>query len=79
MSLAIDVDTVTAVLLSDGWHDVADDTFVLDAYEFIYGGQILHGGGNGGVCSTGFNFKEPSGAWLCGPLTAVLAVQHKRR
>jgi len=35
MSLAIDIDAVTAVLLADGWHEVMDDSFCLDAYEFI--------------------------------------------
>jgi hypothetical protein len=35
MSLAIDIDAVTAVLLADGWHEVIDDSFYLDAYEFL--------------------------------------------
>ena len=35
MSLAIDVDRVARVLLDDGWHDVADDSFAIDAYEYV--------------------------------------------
>jgi hypothetical protein len=35
MSLYINPGKVTAVLLADGWHDVADDSFDLDAYEYV--------------------------------------------
>lgn len=35
MSLMIDIDNVTAVLLADGWHQVHGDSFDLDAYEYI--------------------------------------------
>lgn len=77
MSIAIQVDNVTAVLLADGWHDVADDTFDLDSYEYLHGDHLLHGGGNSGVCATGFTFRETGGQLLSGPLTAVLAVRHK--
>lgn len=35
MSLAIDVDKVTAVLLADSWHEVAAASFALDSYEYI--------------------------------------------
>lgn len=41
MSILIDIDKVTAVLLPDGWHDVAwkddESTFELDAYEYVDG------------------------------------------
>jgi hypothetical protein len=35
MSLAIDVDNITHVLLADGWHDVHDASFGTDTYEFV--------------------------------------------
>src|SRR5712692_11207555 len=36
MSLAIDVDHVSEVLLSDGeWHRVAEGSFELDSYEYV--------------------------------------------
>jgi hypothetical protein len=39
MSLAIDIDKVSDVLLADGWHHVefakGQSTFVIDAYEFL--------------------------------------------
>jgi hypothetical protein len=92
MSLAIDVDEVNRVLLSDGWHDVAARSFALDSYEFLWSGvdgltvhdliakghepQVLLGGGQSGICSIGFTLKDgASGQMICGPLTAVLAVQ----
>lgn len=84
MSLAINPDNVVAVLLADGlgWHEVAGDSFDLDSYEFIEphpnpdrDGLVLHGGGQSGVCATGFAFMDTGGDWLCGPLTAVLAVR----
>jgi hypothetical protein len=51
MSLNIDIDKVTAVLLADGWHDVAWDnesTFELDAYEYVDGDHLaqLHARGS---------------------------------
>ncbi len=77
MSLAIDVNAVERVLLADGWHDVINESFDTDAYEFIEmddkESRILHGGGNSGVCATGFRFQEKD-HWVMGPLTAVLAV-----
>ena len=35
MSLAIDVDNITHVLLADGWHEVHDASFGTDTYEFV--------------------------------------------
>lgn len=51
MSINIDIDKVTSVLLADGWHDVAWDdesTFELDAYEYVDGDHMkqLHAKGS---------------------------------
>ena len=35
MSLTIDVDNITHVLLADGWHEVHDASFGTDTYEFM--------------------------------------------
>jgi hypothetical protein len=93
MSLAIDIDKVTEVLLVDGWHRVADDSFFLDAYEYIEPRErkdpILHfGGGQGkGAPSTGFGFSEQLAAktgasggtvTIYGPISAILAVRTKK-
>jgi hypothetical protein len=89
MSLAIDVHRVTQVLLADGWHKVDFDdggnsSFTLDAYEFIQkretgkASETLHGGGQGGVCSTGATWQEKGASFYC-PLTAILAVRYDAR
>ena len=86
MSVAIDVDKVISVLLGDGWHSVADDSFLIDSYEYLEGGLpeglLVHGGGQSGICASGFSFYEEldqdaGGAFqgdlvrVSGPLTAI--------
>jgi hypothetical protein len=81
MSLVLDVDRVSAVLLADGWHNVAFDpegasTFYLDAYEFIRGNEVVHAGGASGVCSTGATWLDKDGGfYIACPLTAILAIR----
>lgn len=78
MSLAIQCDNVERVLLSDGWHTVYKDSFGLDSYEYLWGEQIMHGGGNSGISATGFVFQESFGKKIRtfgGPLTSIIAVQ----
>jgi hypothetical protein len=66
MSLSIDVHKVSAVLLADGWHEVADRSFIVDSYEFLQwpdeqqGGEarLVHRVGTGGVPENGFQFAE---------------------
>lgn len=74
MSLRIETDTVAAVLLADGWHEVHPGTFNLDAYEYLEDDQLIHGGGHSGVCATGFTFGSDAGT-LLGPLTSILAIR----
>ena len=92
MSLAIDIAAVTAVLLPDGWHTVADRSFTIEAYEFVaFGGgdaddeadgMIMHASGEGGVCPVGFSFVEKAAGKstkrtpMSGPLTAIIALRH---
>jgi len=74
MSLRIDCNSVRRVLLADGWHDATG--FDLDAYEFMDGdGMRLHGGGQSGVCATGFAIHS-KGIVIAGPLTAILAGEY---
>jgi hypothetical protein len=80
VGLAIDTDSVEAVLLADGWHEVHGHSFDLDAYEFVDEGRTR--GGTSGVSSTGFEFFEAAGGTgykLAGPLTAIVAVRHTSR
>jgi hypothetical protein len=100
MSLAIDVNTVTHVLLADGWHTVAERSFLLRSYEYYWSGEegvtvaeldereghrkhdpiVLPGGGQSGVTSTGFSFRDQeSGSLVLGPLTSVVAVMAGNR
>jgi hypothetical protein len=84
MSLSLDVDHVTKVLLSDGWHNVHDKSFTLDSYEYIWfpnqekrdrgEPMIMHAGGRSGVCATGFQMRCEHGE-VAGPLTSILAVR----
>lgn len=90
MSLAINPDFVVAILLADGWHDVTMGSFYLDSFEFVYPDSdtgrmdIAHGGGNSGICATGFRAKviyddeDPRSDLapdVVGPLTSILAVR----
>ena len=81
VSLYINPDEVSAVLLADGWHEVAAGSFDLDSYEFgecdADGAPSLtiHSGGQSGVCATGFAFTTPEQDQVYGPLTAILAVR----
>ena len=58
-------------------------SFTLDAYEFIQDRETgkapitLHGGGQGGICSTGATWQEKGALFFC-PLTAILAVRYDR-
>lgn len=75
MSLAIDVDTITAVLIAGTWYPALDNSFALDSYEYLWweqgrdarnqhGGDIdpvlMHGGGQSGICATGYVFTTPT-------------------
>jgi len=95
MSLAIDPNEVTAVLLADGWHEVqvlgdnSWSSFDLDSYEYVDAQSdpdrdpiVLVGGGQSGICSVGFTFRElvdENGTrrycTVMGPLTSILAVR----
>ena len=56
VSLDIDIEDVAEVLLADGWHVVHGKSFELDAFDFTLAGRRVHGGGDSGVCATGFSF-----------------------
>lgn len=89
MSLAIDVDAVTAVLLPDGWHTVDWDsdlsTFDVDAFELIrYGASGEPGERRSVIYSVqlagekaGVTFRE-NDDYVYAPLTSVLAVKEEK-
>jgi hypothetical protein len=90
MSLAIDIDRVTAVLLADGWHIVDTmnqsgqivSSFSTDAYEFVEHtsnedeGRVMRvAGGDGKIVGyTGVYFASQGENYYC-PLSAVLSVR----
>jgi hypothetical protein len=79
MSLAIDVDTVVAVLLADGWHKVEDGSFELNSYEFLHAGRtVLSGSRVQGAPTTGATWVEADGTIMSCPLTSVLAVRQRK-
>jgi hypothetical protein len=78
MSLAIDVDEITHVLLADGWHEIEQGSFFLDSYEYVAGVnyELLHGGGHSGICATGFRFRVRQSSFTTeGPLTSIIAIR----
>ena len=78
VSLYIDVDRVTNVMIGANWYEVAKGTFDLDSYEYHHQDNVLHGGGQSGVCATGFAFETRDGACMAGPLTAIQAVRYSK-
>jgi hypothetical protein len=78
VSLAIKIDDVAEVLMAGEWHVVEAHSFDLDSFEFLHDDLLVHGGGNSGICATGFSFTDGNGNEICGPLTSVQAVKVKR-
>jgi hypothetical protein len=77
VSLAIDIDKVSALLLADGWHEVVDDSFYIDAYEYISKDMPDSSQFSGGP---GFGIKENhgrGGSMMYGPVSAIIAVRTK--
>lgn len=74
MSIAIDVTKLRAILLADGWHRIADKSFVIGTYAFLQGG-VTTTGKNGGSAPAGFSFTDDAGYVLSGPMSALLATQ----
>jgi len=71
MSLAIDVNKVTAVLISGERMFVKPGSFDLDAYEFRYGDRHddFIGGG------LGYHFRTEEGGLYYGPIEAIQMVE----
>lgn len=77
MSLLINTNQVTRVLLADGWHEVLYRSFDLDAYEIVEmaddGEIILAHGQVNKMCNTGFAFNGERGR-VSGPITSIIAI-----
>lgn len=76
MSLAIDIDKVTAVMIGGVWHVVIEDSFAIDSFEFVQGDRLEFGGGRCELISaSGFSFKGEDSQWVSGPLNTIQAVK----
>lgn len=80
MSLAIDIESVEAVLLLGGqWHKIEESSFTIDSYEFFREGQLLIGGGQvqgSQAIGASWSGTKKGERYAC-PLTAILAVKYK--
>jgi hypothetical protein len=70
--MLIDTDVVVAVLLADGWHEVANDTFAACPMDFDFGGERAPG------WAAGFLFTDTDGRRLHGPPSSIIAVNTGR-
>lgn len=81
MSLRIDVDDVEAVLIAGRWYEVLNQSFDLDAYEFMEDRNLIFTGGDvDTLSSTGYYFITGTSVkpfTLKGPVTAIQAVRTK--
>ena len=84
MSLAIDIDKVTHVMVGDEWHQVlwwdrGISSFYIDSYEFIE--KHTHDDNLEvfqGKETTGFGFETTDLEWFYGPLSQLQAVRSKK-
>lgn len=86
MSLLIETDDITAVLLADGWHEVTDKSFDIDSLEFVWGKRSngdWHTIYDSRMCDkmsqVGATWAGPDGERFDCPLTSVLAVKRDYR
>lgn len=85
MSLYIDIDEVTDVLISDGWYTVLNKSFCIDSYEYHFQEMTVHSGGSGGISDTGFQFYgykngyEENKNYYYGPLSSILMIVRKNK
>ncbi|HEY0797732.1 MAG TPA: hypothetical protein VGD50_01210 [Candidatus Baltobacteraceae bacterium] len=81
MSQVIDVETISQVLLADGWHMVVDQSFRIDTCEYIRGSEPGEQAQSFSADTTlSFSFREfvPGSrerVTTTGPLLAVLALR----
>jgi len=71
----IDIDKVQRLLLTDGWHQVKDGSFLVGNYGFVRGQTVIVNAiAIKGSASHWVRWTEPEGKVLACPLTAVLAL-----
>lgn len=85
MSLYIEADKVTRVMIGNEWHEVKSidgiSIFDIDSYEIHSESSdcmLLLGGGSPLIPAHGFMFLTPDGRTIYGPLTSVQAIETRR-
>ena len=81
--MGIDIATVQQVLLNDGWHVVANKSFIIDLYEFVdvNGNLLSRNVVMNEAYQNGAKWMEVQGGnsqWVCAPFTAIMAVKVTR-
>jgi hypothetical protein len=71
MTILIDPTIITAVLLEDGWHQVAPQSFVIDYIQFNVQGGSFH---KGAAWTEGQGAS--SGAQTFAPMASILALRY---
>jgi hypothetical protein len=78
MSLHIDTQDIFEVLLADGWHQVEDESFILDAYEFHQSDFEFIGIFEHGMAGARWMEKGREGIFINCPISSILAVRADR-
>lgn len=76
MARKIDADNIIAVLLADGWHEVAEGSFYLDDYEFYRKHWASQPSGDPPPAAS---WKDSNGYRIVCPLGSVLGFRLKPR
>jgi hypothetical protein len=84
--ISLYVDMITQVLLADGWHEVADGSFEVGAFEFYDPRNrrrqsllrsIRDLDKEPEVSEVGFSFQQKDESFIAGPISSVLAVRRR--
>ena len=81
MSLNINIELVTEVLLPDGWHPVQQGSFQVGTYELVRWGsrdpatEVPEQRTKDALSDMGYTFYAPDGSQVAGPITQLQAVK----
>jgi len=82
VSLHIDTDKVSLIMLRDGWHKVVEGTFTVGPYKYVTDVPRADGGRRrepldaGPPGTVGFEFHDPNLGWIAGPIASIVALRH---
>jgi hypothetical protein len=86
MSVKIHIESVSSILLVDGWHTVHKNSFEVNTFEFLGKSVSMRLGERGPVAgqeklsaATGAKWVQPDGIEVFCPLAAILAVRYSTK